>query len=81
MHKLIQDLKDYGGTIIVILLAILTAAISYGGSTAVAAVTLANHETRLTAVESELKTQGQALAAMKQHVDDLWHDNGHRDNK
>lgn len=81
-----QDLKDYGGMIVVLLLAILGSGMTYSAAQATSAATLSNHELRISTVEKividlakdngELKT---TVAVMKQHVDDIWHDNGHKD--
>lgn len=79
MDKILSQIKEYGGIGFLIIATIISAAISYGTSQATAEITSSNFEKRILVLETDDKIYGQAIAKIEQKVDDLWHDNGHKE--
>lgn len=86
MEKIKELIKENQGTVLALILSVLTAVYAYGhkeanGEDALAAVStrLDGHEQRLGVIETDNKQYGKDIAKMSGRIDDLWHDAGHRD--
>lgn len=79
MNKFLEQLKEYGGVGFLVLASLLASAISYGGVQAATTSKLNELDSRVNIVEIDNKQYGKDIAAIKQHVDDLWHDAGHKE--
>ena len=84
--NLVETAKQYGGPSGWLIIAIISAAIAYGSSTATAkaqydAVVLEQMQqnARIVALENDNINTGKAIVQMSQEIHDLWRDAGYRD--
>ncbi len=79
MNNWLEKAKEYGPIGFIIIAGLLSAAVSYGTSSAATTIKLEDLETRQVTVEEETKIDHDLLIRLDQKMTDVWHDLGHKE--
>jgi len=86
MDKFLEEVNAHAGVIFTLIVALLTAAVTWGATTTAASDAIADHVKRIEKLEQHDEDTGKAISRIDQHLTDmdrrlkdLWVDNGHKE--